>query len=289
VLLTVNSNPSNAEVRINGRSKGKTPLNLTDLSPGNYQLEVIKDGYKGFQKKLKLTSGKNDAFLADLSPLTGGISISTEPSSAIVFIDGIEVSKSKTPVKLDDIPIGKHTMEIQKKGFERITREIEIKSDESTETNILLVQLEGKLSVQVRPWGSIYINDELKKESADSKYEITLPVKQYKLTVTHPTLGKWEKTIEIASNNEAEIMVNFNRLINLNIIAVDENGLPLTAEVIIDNENTGKSTPAEIITREGLHTLTVIKKGYVISNYKDEIFVDKNTKRQHKIILKKID
>lgn len=287
--VTVNSEPSNAEVHLNGKFKGKTPLNITDLSPGNYRVKVIKEDFEGYEKRLKLISGQNKAYLAKLSPTTGGIRISTEPPSAQVLIDGIEISDTKTPVQLDKIAIGKHTIEIQKKGFETITREIEIKADKITENNFQLIQLEGKLSISVRPWGSIYINDELKKESADTKYDITLPAMQHKLTVTHPTFGKWEKTIQIESNNETEVLVNFNRKINLNIVAFDENGSPLAAEIIIDNKNTGESTPAEIVTREGLHTLTVKKEGYITSNHKDEIFVDKNTNNQHKIILKKIE
>ncbi len=287
--VTVNSDPSDAEIRINGQLKGKTPLNITDMAPGNYSVHIKKDGFEEYNDKIKLTSGQNDVFLAELSPLAGGINLTTEPPSARILLDGKEVSKSKTPVKLDKIPIGKHKIEIQKKGYASVTKEIEIKQDEITETNIQLVQLDGKLSIQVRPWGSIYINDNLKKESADTKYEVTLPVEQYKVTVTHPTLGKWEKMVEIEADEERQLVVNFNRKITVNVAAFDENGLPLTAEIFIDNENTGKFTPAEIKTRVGLHKLTIKMDGYVASNSEKEIFFDKNTENKHTVILKKID
>jgi serine/threonine protein kinase len=287
--VTVNSDPSDAEIRINGQLKGKTPLNITDMAPGNYNVHIKKDGFEKYNDKIKLTSGQNDVFLAELSPLTGGINLTTEPPSARILLDGKEVSKSKTPVKLDKIPIGKHKIEIQKKGYASVTKEIEIKRDEITETNIQLVQLDGKLSIQVRPWGSIYINDNLKKESADIKYEVTLPVEQYKVTVTHPTLGKWERMVEIEADEERQLVVNFNRKITVNVAAFDENGLPLTAEIFIDNENTGKFTPAEIKTRVGLHKLTIKMDGYIASNGEKEIFFDKNTENKHTVILKKID
>ena len=145
------------------------------------------------------------------------------------------------------------------------------------------------MSVQIRPWGSIYINDELRKEFADTKYEVTLPAEPCKLTIIHPTLGKWEKIVDITSDKEAEILINFNQEIYLNVIAEDEYGLPLSGEIYIDNIPTGKSTPAEVVTREGLHILTVRKEGYVSLTDKNEICVDENSEMQHKIILKKND
>jgi len=287
--VTVNSDPTDAEIWINGQLKGKTPLNITDMSPGNHSIHFKKDGFEEYNDKIKLSAGQNDVFSAVLSPIAGGINLTTEPPSARILIDGIEVSESKTPVKLDKIPIGKHKIEIQKKGYASVTKEIEIKQDEITETNIRLVQLEGKLNVQVRPWGSIYINDNLKKESADTKYEVTLPVEQYKVTVTHPTLGTWESIVEIEANEKRKIVVNFNRKITVNVAAYDENGLALTAEIYIDNENTGVFTPAEIKTRVGLHKLTLKMDGYVASNGEKEIFVDKNTENKHTMILKKVN
>jgi serine/threonine protein kinase len=287
--VTINSEPGDANVWINGQSRGKTPLRITDLSPGNYQLTVKKNGFAEYHDKFKLRSGQKDAYTADLSPLAGEIYITTDPSPARILIDGKEISNSNTPVKLEKIPIGKHKIEIQKKGYVSVSKEIDIKQDEITKITISLVQLEGDLSVQVRPWGSIYINDDLKKESADIKYKVTLPVEQHKVKVTHPTLGKWEKMVEIEPNDEVEIVVNFNRKIKINIASFDENGLPLTATIFIDDQNTGKLTPAELKIPVGIHKLDIKLDGYLPSNGKKEIFVDKNEENQHTVILKKIE
>jgi len=287
--VTINSEPGDANVWINGKSRGKTPLILADLSPGSYQLTLKKDGFTDYHDKLKLKSGQKDVYLANLVPYTGSIYVTTEPSSARILLDGEEISKLETPVNLDKIPVGKHTIEIQKKGYASVSKEIDIKQDEVIKETISLVQLEGKLSVQVRPWGSIYIDDKLKKESADTKYQVTLPVEEYKVTVTHPTLGKWEKMVEIEPEDEAEIVVNFSRKIEVTIAAFDENGSPLMAEIFIDDQNTGKFTPAKIKTRVGFHKLSVQKDGYIASDEENQIFVDNNEENQHSIILKKIE
>jgi len=44
--IDVNSEPTGAEVKVNGFSHGKTPMTLTLESKKTYQLELTKEGYK---------------------------------------------------------------------------------------------------------------------------------------------------------------------------------------------------------------------------------------------------
>lgn len=54
--VAVNSVPDTAEVQINGASSGNTPLKLT-LTPGEYRIAVTKQGYKAWERRLKVGSG----------------------------------------------------------------------------------------------------------------------------------------------------------------------------------------------------------------------------------------
>jgi serine/threonine protein kinase len=288
-LVTIKSEPIGADVLINGQLKGKTPLNLSDIQPDNYHLKIKKEGFEDYKKQIRFSSGRNNVLMAKLMPVSGGIQLNSEPPSALIILDGDILSETKTPAKLDKIPIGKHQLELKKKGYAPAKREIEVKKDEITKTKIELKRLEGRLSIQVRPWGSIFIDDALKKESADTKYQLTLPVERYKVTVTHPTLGRWERMVDIKPDKESEIVVNFNRKIPINVSAFDENGLPLIAEIFINGQDTGEVTPAEIKINVGIHKLSVKKEGYSSLSDEKEIFVDKGLENQHKIILKKND
>ena len=285
--IRINSKPSNAEVWINNRLKGNTPLNISNISPGEHRFTLKKDGFSDYSKQYNLTSGKNNDVLINLTPIVGELYITTDPSSATIFLDGVPLDNSKTPASFKNIPAGDHIIEIKKAGYATVSKDIIIKEGETLKTTIILTQLTGKLSVQVRPWGEIFINDVLKKESADTKYEVSLPVEEYKLKVSHPTLGIWEKNVKIEPDAEKEIIVNFNRQIKVNISAFDEEGLPLAADIIIDDEPTGKKTPAEINTRVGIRNLKLNIEGYNTSSQVMKIFVDKNEKNEHTIILKK--
>ncbi|MCX8008544.1 MAG: PEGA domain-containing protein, partial [Patescibacteria group bacterium] len=55
--LTVLSVPDGARVFLNDESKGITPLTLTDLSDGDYNLRVSSPGFESRSIRIKITSG----------------------------------------------------------------------------------------------------------------------------------------------------------------------------------------------------------------------------------------
>ena len=63
--LIINSNPSGADVYINGNYKGITPMSLA-LDSGTYEVKILKDGYKEYTKIITLTPGKTININANL-------------------------------------------------------------------------------------------------------------------------------------------------------------------------------------------------------------------------------
>ncbi len=288
--LFVNSDPSNAEIWINGKFKGNTPLQLSTIKPGNYQITTKKNGYQTHQNKVKLNPGKNQPISLTLVSLTGGLSVIKDPPSALVLLDGKKVNNQEgARVDLKNIPIGKHRIDIVQQGYTHFTKEIHINQNENETIHSKLTRLQGDLSIQVRPWGSIYINDQLKKASADIKYKIRLPVDQYQIKIVHPTLGKWKKMIQIHEDKPIDLTVDFNKKMKMAVNAFDEEGNPILADIYLDDQYTGKSTPEKISLRTGVHRLIVKKDGYIAANGEKDIVVDEDFKELQTFILKKIE
>jgi hypothetical protein len=94
-IISLTSNPKAAKVYVNGQLKGVTDTNLT-LSPGDYLVEIKKDGYTSWSKKINLKGElviNVDPVLfpinPSLSPLTNlGIikTVATEDGDKIVVI-----------------------------------------------------------------------------------------------------------------------------------------------------------------------------------------------------------
>lgn len=102
-ILSVNSSPNAAKVYLNGQLKGITDINLT-LTPGDYKIEIKKDGYTNWTKTIKLKGElvyTIDAQLfpqnPSLSPLTNlGIvkTVSVDQTEKIIIF-----SDNNDPVK----------------------------------------------------------------------------------------------------------------------------------------------------------------------------------------------
>ncbi|MGB9681354.1 MAG: PEGA domain-containing protein [bacterium] len=67
--LYITSNPSGADVFINGDKKGKTPLRIGGLKPGQYQITIIKSGYETFVQYYPVFLGQTVNVNVQLYPI----------------------------------------------------------------------------------------------------------------------------------------------------------------------------------------------------------------------------
>jgi hypothetical protein len=77
----------------------------------------------------------------------------------------MEIAGQKTPLDIANVALGKHTLLVTKNGYRDYRSEIDVLSEEQKVIQMDLQQLLGTLVVLVKPWGSIYIDGNLKKEN----------------------------------------------------------------------------------------------------------------------------
>jgi serine/threonine protein kinase len=284
----IQSDPSNAEIWMNNIYRGNTPKKVTNLRPGDYRIKISKEDFEDTIKSITLNGKSSPELMIPLIASTGNLQIVTVPESANVILDGKKLSQL-TPTSLNEIPVGEHQIEINKKGYSSINQKLAVKKAETSDLKIELVKQMGNLGIQVRPWGSIYLDDKLQKSSSNIKYNLELPVDRYKLKVIHPTLGVWEKIIEINPGETTEFTVDFNYTLKIPVTAIDASGNSITADIYLDDHNTGKTTPAEIIVNVGIHKFSVKKEGYTADNEETEILVDKGLDKPQNFLLRKAE
>ena len=68
----------------------------------------------------------------------------------------------------------------------------------------------GRLKVLVKPWGTIYIDGELRQRETDVPYATSLVSGAYRVRATHPTLGTWERVVDVGAGEEAAVVMDFN-------------------------------------------------------------------------------
>jgi serine/threonine-protein kinase len=286
--LNADSEPAGAILWIDGKKSGPTPVQLDHLKHGYHDIRIEKKGYEPYRQRILIKSNTTIRINAKLVLVGGKLEVSTTPSEAIVNIEDYHIHNKITPVTIPNLPSGLYKVQIEKPGFRAISKEVRINQGETSRLLVDLEHLTGNLAIQIRPWGSIYLNNKLLKESSNIRYQIELPVDTYSLKVVHPTLGIWEKNVQVVENNGTNILVDFNREDKIKILAVDEHGAPLNATVYVDNTNTEKITPADITLRTGIHKIKLKMEGFDMVKDNNPVLVDKTGEKIHKFVLKKI-
>ena len=103
--LVISSDPIGAEVYVNGSPKGTAPLELSGLKPGQYVVELRKEGRDRTFKSVALLEKQNLAVDLKLKQTTGLMLVESAPQGVDVVVDG--VSKGNTPLLLTDLSLAK--------------------------------------------------------------------------------------------------------------------------------------------------------------------------------------
>jgi hypothetical protein len=105
--LFVSSSPMNAQVSLNGKYMGNTPLTLTDLAPDDYTILLELQGYESNEGRVSVVAGKMATYSATLEPIgTTVTSIPiTIPSTTAQVTTPLPSSPTPTPAPLPWIVI----------------------------------------------------------------------------------------------------------------------------------------------------------------------------------------
>jgi len=119
--LLVNSIPRAANVTVDGRYRGQSPITLA-LSPDvDYEIGLSKAGYGATSRRIRLQAAASDSITVDLSARTGSLKINVQPGDASVYVDGRGRGSGSTTLKLSSAP---HRVEVRKAGYETWSRSI---------------------------------------------------------------------------------------------------------------------------------------------------------------------
>ena len=138
--LTVNSTPAGANVTIDKKWRGRTPLTLNDITFGTHEVRVVEDGYAVSRQEVTVSERTPTRTLsvqlkrntpaaprpaasaskppppkpAAPKPFLGTVYVDSRPRGARVFLDGKMVGV--TPIRIPDVAIGSRVIRLQLEG-----------------------------------------------------------------------------------------------------------------------------------------------------------------------------
>ncbi len=119
--LQVNSIPRGANVTVNGRYRGQSPVTLS-LSPDiNYEIGLSKAGYGTTVRKIRLEAAASEEITVDLTARVGEVTVAALPGDATIYVDGRARGTGTVTLKLSSAP---HRLEVKREGYETFSRSI---------------------------------------------------------------------------------------------------------------------------------------------------------------------
>lgn len=170
--LQISTTPENgATIKLNGITlEQKTPYTNEMISAGVHEVVVSKYGYKDVIKRIVVEEGQKENVVIEMPIAYGQLDLVSEPSAATVYIDN--QNKGKTPLVVNNVRIGKHTIRLEKNGYHTEVFNVDVEEDK---TDSIKVQLQYGKSITIetdKKGDRIYIDG---KEKGLSPLSIIIP------------------------------------------------------------------------------------------------------------------
>ena len=199
--LTVKTNPTGAEVRIDGQGRGSTPFELDELPSGNYHLILAKDLYQTIEKDIVIEDGKTIELNLKLESRSGLLSITGKPSGAEITANGKKISS--VPLKDYRMEEGMVELTVSAKDYHSQTEFLDIRRDQSYKQVFNLERHTGKLIViTVPPDAHVYLDKKAKGKTPSILNGI--PIGMHTIEVEHPEFLSQSETFMLTLNQKKE-------------------------------------------------------------------------------------
>ncbi len=131
--VIIKTNVEGAEVYINGKEFGTTPLATVELSDTTYRVEIRKDGYDTIKCRIRPRRYYTSTYIFVMEKTCGFISVKNVPSGASVYIDGVK--ESSFPM---EVYPGSHTIKVRKFGYEDFSEQVYVENHRTVQRSISL-------------------------------------------------------------------------------------------------------------------------------------------------------
>ena len=190
--VQLESTPAGAQVRMDGKPLGVTPLSLA-LEPGERALEV-QHGDVTRQLALTVTAGsviqQRIEFVGSAAPAAavGALSVTTEPGRAPVVVDGVD--RGMSPVVVRNLATGDHTVNVRF-ATGTVTRTIRVESGATAQLVATMPAAAGAVSgwLTVSVPQTLQIFEQGRLLGSTDVSRLMLPAGEHTLEFVHELLG----------------------------------------------------------------------------------------------------
>jgi hypothetical protein len=248
--LTVTTRPDGAQVSIDGEARGVTPLTLS-VNPGPHTLAVRTGGQ---ERVVPIMAAAGADIVRDLEmtaitpPVTGVLSITTQPPGAQIAVDGKPSGTS--PLTLDALAAGRHSIAVTG-ATGSAARTVTVVAGQTASVVFSLPRVAGP----VGGWLSVSVPFEVQVVErgevigASSGARIMLAAGRHDLVLVN-------RTLEYLEPRQVEVVAGQTTVVRVEppTVRVNVNARPW-AEVSIDGRDLGQTPIANVAVTVGTHEI----------------------------------
>jgi len=145
--LSLNSAPSDAEIRLNGRVIGRTPLERYELASGAYEI-AFRLNEQTHQETLRIVAAETTTYTHTFEGF-GALTIRTTSSNCDVSLNGKPVGKS--PLTVEGLSAGEYTIVVSKEGYYTVEKIVTLAQGERQELFMTVKRLGSRPAPTVNP------------------------------------------------------------------------------------------------------------------------------------------
>jgi len=146
--ISISSNTRGAQVFVNGKLAGVSPLVLGDLEEGNVVVKLLKEGFEPIEKQVLVRKSRSIElnFILKQQPMAY-LAIKSTPADAEWYLDGVMVGM--TPDRMDRVKFGEHEVSVIKQGYHPWKEQIDLDSADLKTLDVELQPIESLAKEEV--------------------------------------------------------------------------------------------------------------------------------------------
>jgi hypothetical protein len=192
--LAVKSDPAGAKVLIDGIERGIAPLTVTNLAPGDHQVELQSDGLSA-RHTVNVQAGATASLTMPIGTAGGGtasgwVSVKA-PFTLEIHEQGRLLGSSDDRLMLAP---GRHELELVSEALGyRATRVVNVLSGKRAAIVVDLPQ--GVVSLNASPWAEVWIDGERIGDTPIGNLSVTIG--PHEIVFKHPELGEKRQAVSV--------------------------------------------------------------------------------------------
>lgn len=139
-VLSVESEPSAAEVWLDGERQGTTPWEA-EVAGGGHVVELWREGHRREQRRVTLQPGQRSDIEVELLPVAGTLSVATNAPGATLLVDGQE--RGHSPFSPLSLPPGHYEVAVEAADHSDWQGEVDLFDQRTTEIELELASTSG--------------------------------------------------------------------------------------------------------------------------------------------------